>query len=66
MEPSGKLTTIKGMVPLAEMYRYSIELRSKTQGKGTFAMKFSHFEEAPPDIRTKLAEKYQQERKEGE
>ena len=66
MEPSGKLTTIRGLVPLGEMYRYSIELRSMTQGKGTFTLKFSHYEEAPPEIRTALVEKYQKERAEGE
>jgi len=65
MEPSGKLTTIRGSVPLGEMYRYSIELRSMTQGKGTFTLKFSHYEEAPPDVRNALIEKYQKERAEG-
>ena len=34
-------------VPMAEMFRYSIDLRSMTQGRGFFTMAFSHYEEVP-------------------
>lgn len=51
MEPMGKgLQRIKATVPMAEMQRYSIDLRSITQGRGRFSMKFSHYEEAPPQV----------------
>ncbi|MDD3032207.1 MAG: elongation factor G [Atribacterota bacterium] len=38
---------IKAQVPQAEIFRYSIDLRSITQGRGTYTMKFSHYEEVP-------------------
>jgi len=51
MEPTGRnLQRIRAQVPQAEMLRYSIDLRSITQGRGQFSMKFSHYEEAPPQV----------------
>lgn len=50
MEPSGKLQIIKAQVPMAEMFRYAIDLRSMTQGRGSFSMEFSHYEEVPAQI----------------
>ncbi|WP_350343690.1 elongation factor G [Proteinivorax tanatarense] len=51
MDPlSGRMQKIKAQVPLAEMYQYSIDLRSKTQGRGSFTMEYSHYEEVPPQI----------------
>ncbi|WP_371370887.1 elongation factor G [Sporomusa aerivorans] len=48
MEPiGGGQGRIKAQVPLAEMFRYSIDLRSITQGRGTFDMNFSHYEDVP-------------------
>ncbi len=47
MEPSGKTTKVKAMVPLSEMYRYAIDLKSMTQGRGYFKMEFSGYEEVP-------------------
>jgi elongation factor G len=35
---------IKAMVPLSNMFGYSTDLRSATQGRGTFSMRFSHFD----------------------
>lgn len=43
----GGLQTIKAQVPLAEMFTYATDLRSMTQGRGYFTMKFSHYEEVP-------------------
>ncbi len=41
---------IDALVPLAEMFGYATVLRSLTQGRGTFTMQFSHYEEVPPNI----------------
>jgi elongation factor G len=48
MDPLGDgQQSIKAQVPLAEMQKYSIDLRSITQGRGEYKMKFSHHEEVP-------------------
>jgi elongation factor G len=47
VEPRSKMQTIKALVPQAEMFKYATELRSMTQGRGFYAMKFSHYEEVP-------------------
>jgi len=41
---------IKARVPLAEMFGYSTSLRSMTQGRATYTMHFSHYEEAPKTV----------------
>ncbi len=56
MEPVGQEQVIRAHVPLAEMYRYAIDLKSITQGRGVFTMKFSQYEEAPPNIAQKVIE----------
>jgi elongation factor G len=48
MEPKGKWQIVKATVPLAEMYRYAIDLKSITQGRGSFTMEFDHYEDVPP------------------
>lgn len=50
MEPRGNSQTIRGYVPLAEMFGYATDLRSRTQGRGTYTMQFSHYEEVPKNI----------------
>lgn len=50
MDASGKSPTIRAHVPQAEMMRYAIDLRSLTQGKGSFTMKFLRYEEVPSKI----------------
>lgn len=55
---------IEAQVPQAEMVTYSRELRSMTQGRGTFQMTFSHFEPTPPQIQEQIiasAEKQEEE-----
>jgi elongation factor G len=56
MESEGGLQIIKAQVPMAEMLRYSIDLRSTTGGRGTFSMQFSHYEEVPSHIAAKIIE----------
>ncbi|MRR14513.1 elongation factor G, partial [archaeon] len=41
------IRNIKGNVPLSEMFGYATDLRSRTQGRGTFTMQVSHYEEVP-------------------
>jgi elongation factor G len=48
MDSEGHTRVITAEVPLAEMQRYSIDLRSITSGRGAFEMEMSHYEEAPP------------------
>ncbi len=50
MENKGIITAIRAYVPLAEMFGYATTLRSLTQGRGTFIMKFSHYDEVPHSI----------------
>ena len=50
MEARHGLQVITSMVPLAEMFGYATTLRSMSQGRGTFSMEISHFEETPKNI----------------
>ncbi|MDE0152049.1 MAG: elongation factor G [Bdellovibrionales bacterium] len=59
-----QFTTIEAETPLSEMFNYSTELRSSTQGKGEFTMEFSHYSKVPPVIQEQLAKAYT-EKKEG-
>ncbi len=56
VDTEGRLQVIKAKAPQAEMYKYSNTLRSFTQGRGYFTMKFSHYEEAPREIAAKIIE----------
>ena len=57
MEPQDDGTqVIKAQVPQAEMYKYSVDLRSMTQGRGEFSMEYSHYEEVPANIAEKIIE----------
>lgn len=66
MEPAGKKQMIKAQVPLAEMARYTIDLKSMTQGRGKFRMEFSHYEEVPAQNAEKIIERARKEREEKE
>jgi elongation factor G len=45
---------IRGMVPLAEMFGYATDLRSRTQGRGVYVMQFDHFERLPDSLVDKI------------
>jgi elongation factor G len=45
---------IRSLVPLSEMFGYATDLRSRTQGRGTFTMQFSHYNEVPKSIAEKV------------
>ncbi|KGG79789.1 elongation factor G [Caloranaerobacter azorensis H53214] len=54
MESRSGAQVIRGYVPLAEMFGYATDLRSKTQGRGTYTMQFSHYEPAPSSVAEKV------------
>jgi elongation factor G len=58
---AGGKTQISAQVPLKEMYEFPKELRSMTQGRGTFTMEFSRYEEVPAHVAQPLIEAYQRE-----
>ncbi|MBI1799161.1 MAG: hypothetical protein HYR73_05700 [Candidatus Eisenbacteria bacterium] len=49
-ETEGHYQVVRAMVPQAEMYKYATHLRSLTQGRGTHASRFVHYEEVPREI----------------
>lgn len=59
LETRAGAQVIRGTVPLAEMFGYATDLRSKTQGRGTYTMQFSHYEEAPRNIAEGIIARYQ-------
>ena len=48
---------IRAMVPLAEMFGYATDIRSKTQGRGTFSMEFAKYEQVPGNVEKEIIEK---------
>ncbi|MGE5410105.1 MAG: elongation factor G [Clostridiales bacterium] len=64
MDSSGSNQIIKANVPLSELYRYSTQLRSLTQGRGQFKMKFTHYEEVPKEVEGKIIEEYKKSKEE--
>ena len=64
IDSRGRLQVVKAQVPLAEMFRYAIILRSMTSGRGNFTMEFSHYEEVPHDIAKKIIAQAQVEEEE--
>jgi len=54
MEPRGNAQIVRAYVPLAEMFGYATDLRSKTQGRASFVMFFDHYAEVPKNIQEKL------------
>lgn len=64
MNPEGGTNVIEAHVPLAEIQRYSIDLKSMTQGRATYTMEFDHYEEVPANITQKLVAQKQAEKAE--
>ena len=62
MEPTGTNQIIRAQVPMAEMARYAIELRSMTQGRGLFTVSFSGYEEVPAQSAQKIIEASKEEK----
>lgn len=67
MEPSapGK-TTVRALVPMAELRSYALDLRSITRGRGRFRQSYSHYEEVPHHVQQQLVAQHEKERAEHE
>jgi elongation factor G len=50
MDTLEKLSKVKAVVPLSEMFGYATDIRNKTRGQGTFTMEFAHYDEVPHNI----------------
>ncbi len=64
MDSDGQFQIIKALVPLSELYKYSSQLRSITQGRGVHKRKFSHYEEVPKEVEQKVIDDYNKSREE--
>jgi len=62
LNPEGGTNVIEAQVPLAEILRYSIDLKSITQGRSSYTVDFSHYEEVPPHIAQKIIAERQAEK----
>ncbi|MDO4544239.1 MAG: elongation factor G [Clostridia bacterium] len=58
METRAANTAISATCPLSQMFGYATELRSKTQGRGTFSMQFARYEEVPQSIAEEILGRY--------
>jgi elongation factor G len=56
MEDRGMLRVIKAKVPLSEMFGYTTDIRSMTQGRGSVMMEFDHYEVVPPNVEKTIVE----------
>ena len=62
MNPENGMNAIEAQVPQAEILRYAIDLKSITQGRGSFSAEFSHYEETPPQISQRIIAERQAEK----
>jgi elongation factor G len=62
MDTDGKNQIVRASVPQAELYQYSVDLRSMTQGQGVYTLSFSHYEEVPHDATQKVIEEARREK----
>jgi elongation factor G len=54
MDTRGGMTVIRAQVPMAEMLTYEQQLTSMTGGRGSYHMEYSHYEEVPAQLQTKI------------
>ena len=60
-EPDDGWQIVRAQVPESEMLKFALDLRSITQGRGTFTMKLSHYDEMPTHLAKQLIDQYQKE-----
>jgi elongation factor G len=63
-EPDDGYENVRASVPEHEMLRFALDLRSITQGRGSFHMKFSHYEEMPAHLAKAIIEEFQKQNEE--
>ena len=57
MDPKGKgITEVKALIPESELYKYATDLRSQTQGRASYSLKFSHYDPMPDKLAEKIIE----------
>ncbi len=64
MDPEGRYQKVRGAVPLAELYNYTVDLRSMTSGQAYYTREFSHYEELPREITEKVTEEIKKSKEE--
>ncbi len=57
MESRGNTQVVRAQVPLSEMFGYSTDLRSRTQGRATYTMQFAKYDEVPGNIATEIVKR---------
>jgi elongation factor G len=57
MDSRGTTSVVRSFVPLAEMFGYATDLRSMTQGRASYSMELSHYDEVPGNIAAELVQK---------
>jgi elongation factor G len=62
MNPQGGWNVVEAQAPLPEVQRYAIDLRSMTQGRGSFQMEFSHYEEVPAHLTQRVTAEREKEK----
>ncbi len=61
MDQQGQMQVIEAEIPMAEVMRYSAELKSMTGGEGTFTLEFDRYEVVPPHIQEEIVARHQQQ-----
>ena len=62
MTPSDRATLIEAEVPQSELLRYAQDLRSITQGRGSYSMEYDHYEPVPPNLEPRVIEEARRQR----
>jgi elongation factor G len=66
MDVRGNMQAVKAQAPLAEMFKYATDLRSMTQGRASYSMKFSHYDAVPQRISNTIIEKAKKQKEQKE
>ena len=59
IEMRNGVQVINAFIPLAEMFGYATDLRSRTQGRGNYTMQFDHFAEVPKSVKEKITKEHE-------
>ncbi|CAI8004701.1 Elongation factor G [Geodia barretti] len=64
MTPGDKYTVVEAEVPLSEVQRYAQDMRSLTQGRGSYQLEFDHYDPVPPNMEQRVIEEAKRVREE--